>query len=180
MKDKIKLLAITCGIVILIDQLTKNYILSAYEYGESSNVISDFFNITYVRNYGAAFGIFSKINPTIRDWFFLLMPPFAMAVILMMLKYTPDSDKIRKISLCAVFAGAMGNYIDRLRFGYVVDFLDFHYYQKYAWPAFNVADMSIVCGVTVLILLEIFTGAPTADSEKKSVGNLASAEGNKK
>lgn len=166
MKNKLVLLAIVSLVVVLLDQVTKGYILSAFEYGESTGVIPDFFNITYVRNYGAAFGMLSKIEPQIRDWFFLLMPPTAMTVILLMLKWTPSSESIRKISLCAVFAGALGNYIDRLRFGYVVDFLDFHYYQKYAWPAFNVADMSIVCGVTVLIILEII--APPAKDDDKS------------
>lgn len=159
------MLSVICGIVVLIDQLTKNYIISAFEYRESLNVIKDYFSITYVRNYGAAFGMLSKLEPLYRDWFFLLMPPTAMTVILLMLKWTPSTETIRKISLCAVFAGALGNYIDRLRFGYVVDFLDFHYHQ-HSWPAFNVADMSIVCGVTVLIILEIL--APTTEDKAKN------------
>ena len=165
MKNKLITLGIISVAVVVLDQLTKNYILKAFTYGESMDVIKNYFNITYVRNYGAAFGMLSKVNPSIRDNFFLLMPPFAMTVILFMLKMAPASEKLRKISLCAVFAGALGNYIDRIRFGYVVDFLDFHYYQKWAWPAFNVADMSIVCGVTVLIILEIF--APVEESNKK-------------
>ena len=165
MKNKLITLGIISVIVVVIDQITKNYILQAFDYGESTDVIKNFFNITYVRNYGAAFGMLAKTNPSLRDTFFLLMPPFAMTVILVMLKMSPNKESIRRIALCAVFAGALGNYIDRLRFGYVVDFLDFHYYQQYAWPAFNVADMSIVCGVTVLILLEIF--APTPAPKKK-------------
>ncbi len=164
MKAKLILLAITSLIVVVIDQLTKNYVLAAFEYGESMDVIKNYFNITYVRNYGAAFGMLSKITPQIRDWFFLLMPPFAMTVILIMLKVAPSNEKIRKTALCCVFAGALGNYIDRLRFGYVVDFLDFHWYE-HAWPAFNVADMAIVCGVSVLIILEILAPVP---SQQKS------------
>lgn len=165
MKSKLILLGIISIIVVILDQVTKNYILSAFEYGESVDVIHDFFNITYVRNYGAAFGMLAKLEPKIRDVFFLMMPPFAMTVILIMLKVAPNHETIRKWALCAVFAGALGNYIDRIRFGYVVDFLDFHYYQQYAWPAFNVADMSIVCGVSVLILLELFT--PETEDNKK-------------
>lgn len=164
MKNKIILLAIISLVVVTLDQITKNYILAAFQYGESVKVIQDFFNITYVRNYGAAFGMLSKIEPQIRDWFFLLMPPFAMTVILFMLKTAPSTDALRKIALSGVFAGALGNYIDRVRFGYVVDFLDFHYYEQYAWPAFNVADMSIVCGVTILIILELLT--PTTADQK--------------
>lgn len=164
MKNKLISLFIISIVVVIADQLTKNYILKAFDYGESMDVIKNYFNITYVRNYGAAFGMLSKVDPSLRDTFFLLMPPFAMTVILFMLKMAPNAEVLRKISLCAVFAGALGNYIDRLRFGYVVDFLDFHYYQKWAWPAFNVADMSIVCGVSVLIFLEIF--APTETVKK--------------
>ncbi len=165
MKNKWISLAVISVFVILLDQITKSYILKAFEYGESIGVIQDFFNITYVRNYGAAFGMFGKVDPSIRDTFFLLMPPFAMAVILFMLKTSPNKDILRRFALCGVFAGALGNYIDRIRIGYVVDFLDFHFYEQYSWPAFNVADMSIVGGVTVLILLEIF--APTPEPVKK-------------
>lgn len=165
MKTKLILLVIISLVVVVLDQVTKNIILSKFEYGESVRVIADFFNITYVRNYGAAFGMLSKIQPAIRDWFFLLMPPFAMTVILIMLKVAPNKESIRKVALCAVFAGALGNYIDRLRFGYVVDFLDFHWYEKYAWPAFNVADMAIVCGVSVLILLELLMPVPDKKKE---------------
>lgn len=161
MKTKLILLAVMSLVIIFVDQLTKELILKNFEYGESSGVISGFFNITYVRNYGAAFGMLSKVESSLRDSFFLLMPPCAMGVILFMLKMAGDHEKIRKVALCAVFAGALGNYIDRLRFGYVVDFLDFHY-KSWSWPAFNVADMSIVCGVTTLILLELFSPAPAA------------------
>ena len=165
MKNKLISLSIITLVVVLLDQITKNYILGAFEYGESLGVIQNFFNITYVRNYGAAFGMLSKIEPGIRDMFFQLMPPFAMTVILIMLKMAPPKEILRKIALCAVFAGALGNYIDRLRFGYVVDFLDFHFYEQFAWPAFNVADMSIVCGVSVLIILELL--APSPEPKKK-------------
>ena len=165
MKPKLIALVIISAVVIFLDQISKNYILQAFEYGESVDVIKNYFNITYVRNYGAAFGMLSKVQADVRDLFFLLMPPFAMTVILIMLRMTKPSEYIRSVALCAVFAGAMGNYIDRLRFGYVVDFLDFHYHSTWAWPAFNVADMSIVCGVTVLILLELTT--PTDATLKK-------------
>ncbi len=163
MKNKIIYLAVISIVVIVLDQVTKNYILGAFYYGESVSVIQNFFNITRVHNYGAAFGMLSQVESKFRDTFFLLMPPSAMAIILYMLKTSSLADKTRNLALCFVFAGALGNYIDRLRFGYVVDFLDFHFYGKWSWPAFNVADMSIVCGVSVLILLEIF--APPVSSK---------------
>lgn len=154
-KKKLILLSLITLFVIVLDQVTKGYILKEFQHGESVDVIKNYFNITYVRNPGAAFGIFRDLEPSLREWFFLLMPPFAMGIIFFMLQSTPNEEKIKKISLCAIFGGALGNYIDRVRFQYVVDFLDFHYFDKWAWPAFNVADISIVCGVSVLILMEL-------------------------
>ena len=92
MKKKLILLTLITGVVVLLDQYTKNYIVAAYEYGESTKVIENFFNITYVRNYGAAFGMLTQLDAHIRDNFFLMMPPFAMAVILFMLKMAPTTE----------------------------------------------------------------------------------------
>lgn len=166
MKKKLIYLSVITITILALDQWSKNWILADYEYGESMDVIKNFFNITYVRNYGAAFGMLSEIDASIRNLFFLLMPPCAMAIILVMLKMSGPKEKWRSIALSAVFAGALGNYIDRLRFGYVVDFLDFHYFQSWSYPAFNVADMSIVCGVGVLIILEILTPQPDKKTKK--------------
>lgn len=146
------LLAVS-GVIITIDQATKIYIHTRFALGESINVVENFFNITYVRNKGAAFGILSDLPDMIRESFFLAMTPVALFIILLLLKSVPKTDKIQILALSGIFGGAIGNYIDRIRFGYVIDFLDAHWYHKHAWPAFNVADSAIVCGVTILILL---------------------------
>jgi signal peptidase II len=138
-------------ILIALDQLTKMMILTRFQLGESITVIPGFFNITYVRNFGAAFGFLAESHPSFREVFFLIMPPVAMLVIVMMLKSVRDNDYWQIFALSSVFGGAIGNYIDRLRFRYVVDFLDFHIQEKYTWPAFNIADSAIVCGVIILI-----------------------------
>ncbi len=156
MKRKSLYLFGTGVIIVLLDQFTKGSVLRNFEEGQTLEVIQNYFNITYVRNYGAAFGLFSKIQSDIRSAFFLVIPPIAMIVILFMLKTVTQEEKIKILALCSVFAGAVGNYIDRLRFGYVVDFLDFHYHKEWVWPAFNVADMSIVCGISILIFIELF------------------------
>jgi signal peptidase II len=83
------------------------------------------------------------------------MPPAALIVILMILKTVKDNDYWQIFALSSVFGGAVGNYIDRLRFRYVVDFLDFHIQEKFTWPAFNVADTAIVCGVCILLVLMV-------------------------
>ena len=124
--------------------------------GESIPVIPGYFNFTYVRNPGAAFGFLAQSHPTFRETFFLIMPPIALVIILLILKTVPDNDLLQIVALSSVFGGAIGNYIDRLKYGYVVDFLDFHWQEKYTWPAFNIADSAIVCGVILLLILMFF------------------------
>lgn len=143
------------GFIICLDQATKLYIHSQFMHGESISVINNFFNITYVRNTGAAFGFLRDANETLRTIFFLSVPPIAALAILYLLRGTPKDDLWQIVSLSSIFAGAIGNYIDRLRFGFVVDFLDFHYYHKVSWPAFNVADISIVTGICLMLLIEV-------------------------
>jgi signal peptidase II len=121
--------------------------------GESVVVIPDIFRFTYVRNPGAAFGIFRDSAPLFRQIFFLSMPPIAMGIILYMMREVRSSDRWQVFALSLIFGGALGNYIDRLRFGYVIDFLDFHFKETWSYPAFNIADSAIVCGVILLALL---------------------------
>ena len=158
MKKKYLILLTITGILIALDQLTKMYIHTHYQLGESTPVLPGFFNITYVRNFGAAFGFLNQSHPTFREIFFLAMPPIALIIILFILKSVPDEDTPQILALSSVFGGAIGNYIDRLRFRYVIDFLDFHWKEVYTYPAFNVADMAIVCGVCVLLILMYFEG----------------------
>ncbi len=146
-------LATIAGLIIALDQLTKLYIHSSFALGESIPVIPHIFNITYVRNLGAAFGIFRDHSETFRTVFFLTMPPIALIIILFMLKGVETSDKWQVLSLSLIFGGAIGNYIDRIRFGYVIDFLDFHIQERWSFPAFNVADSAIVVGVSLLLLI---------------------------
>lgn len=165
MKIKYLLLCAIAGAVITADQLTKMWVQTrldsptAFRAAEEIVVIPGFFNITHVHNTGAAFGIFAKSDQPsqtqddLHRLFFLSMPPIALLIILALLRTFSDSDRANITSLSLVFGGAIGNYIDRLRFGHVIDFLDFHY-QSHHWPAFNVADIAIVVGVGVLMYLE--------------------------
>jgi len=157
-KKKYLILLVLTGIIICLDQLTKMYIHTHFQLGESTPVMPGFFNLTYVRNFGAAFGFLNQSHPTFREIFFLTMPPVALVIILFILKGVPDSDTRQIIALSSVFGGAIGNYIDRLRFRYVIDFLDFHWREVYTYPAFNVADMAIVGGVCVLLFLMYLEG----------------------
>lgn len=146
------LIAVTFAICA-IDQYTKILVHTTFNLSESVRVIDGFFNLTYVRNSGAAWGIFSTAPETFRQVFFLSIPPIAVFIIVMLLYGLPESEKVEIYALSLISGGAIGNYIDRLRFGYVIDFLDFHFYNKYNYPAFNVADSAIVVGVGILTIL---------------------------
>jgi signal peptidase II len=161
MKIKYQLLAAIAGAIITADQAVKMFVHTHFRLHESITVLSGFFNLTYVQNRGAAFGMLAESHPVFRDIFFLSMPPVAMLIILAILRGVPEKDRWMVASLSMVFGGAIGNYIDRLRFGYVVDFLDFHIQDKYVWPAFNIADMAIVGGVAILLFLEFTKVRPT-------------------
>ncbi len=141
---------------VCIDQMSKLYVHTQMMLGESIPVINDLFSVTYVRNLGAAFGFLSDAHPSFRGIFFLALPPVAMLAILLLLNSHKDEEKAQIMALAAIFGGALGNYIDRVRFGYVIDFIDFHYKNNYHYPAFNVADISIVCGVIVLFFTIFF------------------------
>lgn len=152
-QKKYLILLAVAALVVAVDQLTKIYIHTHFELGEFITVIPNYFNITYVRNTGAAFGFLRDSHETFRTIFFLSMPPLAMVTILAILRGVDNSDRVQILALSSIFGGAIGNYLDRIRFGFVVDFLDFHFQNKYSFPAFNVADSAIVCGVAVLLWL---------------------------
>lgn len=160
MKIKYLLLASIAGAIIGLDQLTKTYIITHFVLGQSHVVIPGFFDLTYIRNPGAAFGILATSHPGFRETFFAIIPIIALVVIIGLLRTTKDEEKLSIFSLSLVFGGAIGNYIDRLRFKYVIDFLYFHYKEVYYFPAFNVADSAIVCGVALLIAQMLFSKTP--------------------
>jgi signal peptidase II len=154
--------------IVAVDQYTKMLVHTTFDLNESVRVIEGFFNLTYVRNTGAAFGIFGQAHETFRQKFFLSIPPIAVFIIVVFLYNLPEHERGEVYALSAISGGAIGNYIDRIRFGYVVDFMDFHIQEKYSWPAFNVADSAIVCGVAFLIYRMITQPKPAAEAEAKS------------
>ena len=132
--------------LIVTDQLTKLWIHQTRPFLE---VIPGFFNITYVRNPGAAFGILQG-----RQYLLAGVSIIASVVLIVMLLREDEKKKALLLSLSLILGGTLGNLIDRLRFGYVIDFLDFYILldKEHHWPSFNVADSAITCGVTLLIV----------------------------
>lgn len=167
-RKKYLYLMVIAGLLVSLDQLVKLYIHTQFHLGESMTVIPGFFNITYVRNFGAAFGFLADSHPSFREMFFLAMPPIALVIILLILRGVKESDVRQIIALSSIFGGAIGNYIDRLRFRYVIDFLDFHVGNRWSWPAFNIADSAIVGGVILLLLLMFVEGKAGVAPAKKA------------
>lgn len=137
-------------ILLVVDQITKLAVQANLSLYQSVEVIPGFFNITYVLNPGAAFGILQGHPPLFRKIFFLLAT-IAACVVLLMLMYREYSHRLRSFAYMAVIAGAVGNFIDRLRIDKVVDFLDV-YYKSYHWYTFNFADCCITVGVALLLI----------------------------
>jgi len=144
-----RLLSIICLIILVVDQASKMYVDTHFRLHESLPVIDGFFHLTYVRNKGAAFGILA--NSAVRIPFFITVSVVAMIGILWYIKRIRDDQKTVFFSLALIFSGAFGNLIDRIRYGEVIDFLDF-FWRSHHWPAFNVADSAITVGVALLFV----------------------------
>lgn len=139
-------------ILLVLDQATKYWTVQALDLYESYEVLS-FFNFTYARNYGAAFSFLGDAG----GWQKYLFTGIAFAVsafLLYSLKHNSVNKRWENIAFCLVLSGAIGNVMDRLMFGYVVDFLDFDL-GFYRWPTFNVADIAIFIGAAMIILASI-------------------------
>jgi len=136
-------------IVLIIDQVTKHWVAGTFFYGESIAVLP-FFNLTYVHNLGAAFSFLAD-QAGWQRWFFATIAFIASIIFTVWLAKTPASDKKLSIALALMLSGAVGNLIDRVLLGYVIDFLDF-YIKNYHWPAFNVADSAIFLGAAIMVI----------------------------
>ncbi len=171
MRKKYLFLISIAGFIIAIDQVTKLAIHTSLRLGEAITVVPNFFNLVYVRNQGAAFGFLANSHPAFREMFFLAMPPLALLFILLLLRGVDDKDVAQVVALSSIFGGAIGNYIDRLYFGYVIDFLDFFFTwptgRTYNWPAFNLADSAIVLGVFFLLWIMYREKVSSSYSVKK-------------
>ncbi|PKM36058.1 MAG: signal peptidase II [Gammaproteobacteria bacterium HGW-Gammaproteobacteria-10] len=135
-------------VVLVLDQITKLAIAASMQLYQSIQVLP-FFNLTYVHNTGAAFSFLSEAGGWQR-WFFAVLAFVISVVITVWLARLKRHETLLAVSLALVLGGAVGNLIDRLAYGYVIDFLDL-YYQDWHWPAFNIADSAITIGVALMI-----------------------------
>jgi signal peptidase II len=136
-------------IITVIDQTTKYLITLILRHGDYVSIFPGFYDLRYVQNTGAAFGIFHGFNNG------LVVMSVAMLLLIVVFRrvFLPDT-LLHRIVMGLMVGGIAGNLIDRLKFGYVVDFLDFHW-GVHSFPAFNIADSSICAGVGLYILLQV-------------------------
>ena len=158
MTGKWGLMLVPALIVVVLDQFTKAIVLARMEVHQSIQVIDGFFALTYVRNTGAAFGILAGRLAEFRVPFLLAVSVLALLMLLWFVRTIPAGRRAVIAACGGVLGGAIGNMIDRVAYGEVIDFLDV-YVGAYHWPAFNIADAAITVGVVVLCL-DAMGGAP--------------------
>ncbi len=156
---KYKKLAVISGLVVILDQITKILILKNLPLYHSVTIIPGLFNITHIHNPGGAFGFMAHQDSSLRNFLFILLASVAVCFIFYFYKNTNRTHPFLASGFALILGGAIGNLIDRIRFGKVVDFLDF-YIRNYHWPAFNVADSAITVGVAVFIFHLLFKKMP--------------------
>jgi len=159
LKNKYIKLVVFAGIIVLLDQFTKALIIGHVSFNQMIPVMRGFFNITHIHNPGGAFGLMADLSPALRSIIFLFISSLAVGLIFYFYKKTPPNYPWLAAAFALIFGGAIGNLIDRLRFGFVIDFLDF-YFGNLHWPAFNVADSAISVGIGIFVFHLLFKKMP--------------------
>lgn len=150
MSRKSKIILITGSIIFCLDRLTKVLVERHLQLWDSVPVIKGYFDFTLVHNTGAAFGFMAVARESLRLPFLLITAACAVALLLYFIKRTDSHETLTLVALAMVVGGAAGNMADRIAYGYVIDFIDWHIGELYHWPAFNIADSGITVGVFIL------------------------------
>ena len=143
-------LAGIAGLIVIVDQITKAAVMQGLALYRSVPVVPGFFSITHIHNPGGAFGFLAGQHSELRTVVFLLISSLALGLVFYFYQRTPPSHAVLAWGFALIFGGAIGNLIDRIRFGEVIDFLDF-YAGGVHWPAFNVADSAISVGIAIFL-----------------------------
>lgn len=151
LKRDILVLPVAAALVVLVDQISKHLVATGLREGQSWGIapwLAPIFRITHVTNTGVAFGLF----PGWGD-FFIVVAAAVVVAIVVYYWHLPDGQWLVRVALGLQLGGAVGNLVDRLRYSFVVDFIDLNFWPLHKWPIFNLADSSIVAGVALLALL---------------------------
>jgi signal peptidase II len=154
----VKFLVVALAIVIF-DQITKWMIIQNLSLHDVYQVIPRCFNLVHIHNPGSAFGLFAGHHSLFRNVFLLTASVVALSLILYLHHNTPAEFPMLSIGFAMIFGGAIGNMIDRIRLGYVIDFIDI-YLGFFHWPAFNIADSAITIGMLIFAFFMLFRKIP--------------------
>ena len=133
----------TTAIVVVLDQVSKSWVRANLPQIE---LLPGFLDFIYVENYGSAFGLFAN-----QTFLIVIVVIATILIVLLFFRYLSPSPTLSIVSISLILGGALGNLIDRLRFGYVTDFIDIHLYEIFHWFTFNIADAAITIGIITLI-----------------------------
>jgi len=139
-------------VVIILDQISKFFAISYLKSSAPYIIIPNFFQFNYVENYGAAFGILQNK----KIFFIIITLAVIVAISIFLVKSYFKINIFMRIGLALLLGGAIGNFIDRVRWSYVVDFISFRLINRYEFPVFNVADISVVIGTIIILILILF------------------------
>lgn len=160
---------VAAGAIFMIDQMTKAWAVRRLRFGDDISVISGFLNFAYAQNTGAAFSIFDSQGDAGR-WGLSAVALFASVLVLYYFWRTPRSDDRMLGALALLLAGIVGNVTDRIRLGFVVDFIDVQF-GSWHYPTFNVADMAIICGAGLMIIDMFFAKKKDESNEQRTTDN---------
>jgi signal peptidase II len=150
MSRKIMIFLSILVVGVALDQVTKFLVVRELALGDQIPIIQGFFNLVLTYNKGAAFGLFANMSVKFAWVFFIIVTSLVMGVVAFLWWRLPENQDLAAVGYSLIFTGAVGNLIDRVRLGEVVDFLDFHLGQ-FHWPAFNVADSLVCIGAGLLL-----------------------------
>ena len=162
------------GAIVALDQVAKALVDRYLELHESHTIVEGLARLTHVQNRGAAFGILSDADLPYQSVLFSVVSIFALGAIAVYAWKLPVTSLLPRAALALIMGGAVGNLLDRMRLGYVIDYVDV-YWGRHHWPAFNVADSAISVGVALLVL-DILR-RPQPDSDKAAMTPTTAAQG---
>ena len=154
--------AIIIIFTVVFDQSTKFWAADVLKNGDSIRIIGNFLRFTYAENRGAAFSILQD-----QRMFFLIITVIMLIFLGYIYFKTKNISNLSKLSIAMIVGGAIGNFIDRLRLGYVIDFIDVRFGSIYNFPVFNIADSFVVCGTLLMVILILFNRFETSGSDER-------------
>jgi signal peptidase II len=145
-RGKLRLFLIVAALVVALDQLSKLWVRVNLPQTYKIELLPGFLDLVHVENTGAIFGLFSNHTEV-----FTALGIAGAVIILVFLYYFPPATTVGMLSFALILGGVVGNLIDRLRLGYVIDFISIHLQELFRWPAFNIADAAMTVGILILI-----------------------------